>query len=77
MKYLEELFPGDSFKLQDQTYILTSDFKKKGDRYCIDLNNGSSRWILGNTIVEMCPVYTLDKDNNIIAIKPTPKNETN
>lgn len=77
MKYLEELSVGDTFQLNSQVLVITSDFKKNGDRNCVNLSNGLSRWIGANTVVEVCPVYILDKDNNIVAIKPTAKNESN
>lgn len=74
MKYIEELSAGDSFRT-DNIFIITSDFKKNGDRRCVDLSSGSSRWIPSNTIVDVCPIYTLDTDNNITSIKPTKKDE--
>lgn len=77
MKYLEELSVGESFQLNNEIFILTSDFKKNGEKSCVNLSNGLFRWITSNTIVEICPTYILDKDNNIIAIKPTVKNESN
>jgi hypothetical protein len=71
MKYLEELESGDTFTLDNQHYLLTCDFKKNGSRNCILLDNGQSRWLESNTIVNFNPIYLLDKDNNVIPIKPT------
>jgi hypothetical protein len=73
MKYLEELDPGDCFDLEDSTYVLSSDYKKNGDRNCISLNTGFNKWISSDSIVDICPVYKLDEENNIVAIKPTEK----
>lgn len=75
MKYIEELNAGDSFQVDNNIYIITSDFKKNGDRNCIDLSSGSPRWISPNTIVDICPVYILDTENNITPVKPTKKDE--
>jgi hypothetical protein len=74
MKYLEELSPGDSFELEENNYILLFDYKKNGDRYCAMLTNGSTRWLKSNTIVEICPIYKLDKENNVLSIKQDAKN---
>lgn len=73
MKYLEELEPGDSFIFEESTYIKLVDYKKNGDRCCANLKNGSTRWIESNTIVDASPLYSLDSDNNIVAIKETKK----
>lgn len=69
MKYIEELSYGDSFSYQDQLYILTSDFKKDGSKLCIKLDTGLPFWLNSNTIVDITPIYRLDTDNNIVAIK--------
>ena len=37
MKYIEELNNGDSFELDNNFYVLTSDFKKSGDRLSYSL----------------------------------------
>lgn len=73
MKYIEELHPGDTFELDNHKYVLSCDFKQNGDRNCINLFNGQSNWIGSSTIVNICPIYILDKENNIIPIKPTEK----
>ena len=73
MKYLEEIATGDSFLYEEQLYIVTSDYKKNGDRLCVNLKTGFGKWLTSNNFVEICPVYVLDEDNNIVAIKPTEK----
>lgn len=69
MKYLEELTSGQTFKIDNFYWILTSDFKANGKRLCYGLKDGYPKWLDGNTIVEINPIYGLDKDNNIIPIK--------
>ena len=73
MKYLEELEPGDCFEFENNNYLLLLDYKKNGDRCSAMLSNGSTRWLKPDSIVDICPVYTLDQDNNILPIKPTVK----
>lgn len=75
MKYIEELSVGDTFTLDNNVFILTSDFKNNGDRSCILLSNGNPRWLSSQTTVEVTPIYILDKDNTIIPLKPTTKND--
>jgi len=36
MKYLEELGHGDCFTLEDNNYIVTSDFKQDGKKLCVN-----------------------------------------
>lgn len=70
MKYLEELKSGDTFKSSEsEVFILTCDFKSSGDRLCYSLVSGYPKWMSPTTVVSIEPVYTLDKDNNIIAVK--------
>lgn len=69
MKYLEELNNGECFEFQNNCFIITHDFKKNGDRSCIKLNDGSNNWLKPDTIVKIADIFTMDKDNNIIAIK--------
>lgn len=71
MKYIEELKPGNCFELDKNYFILTADYKKNGNRLCYSLQNGLSRWFDSQTIVTHEPIYTLDKDNNVVAVKPT------
>lgn len=69
MKYIEELSPGDSFISDNNNYLLTSDFKRNGSRLCYDLKSGNPKWFDANAVVDIEPIYILDKDNTIIAIK--------
>jgi len=71
MKYLEEIATGDSVSFEDNIYIITSDYKRNGDRLCVNLKTGFSKWLAPNAVVDVCPIYVLDEDNNIVAVKPT------
>lgn len=74
MKYLEELQTGDTFKIEDQIFVLTQDFKRGkpvNQRSCCNLNDGSHRWFPETVVVEQLGLYTLDKDNNVLPIKET------
>jgi|688.fasta_scaffold04147_18 hypothetical protein len=73
MKYIEELLPGDSFVSDSHNYLLTSDFKKNGCRLSYDLKSGNPKWFEANSVVDLEPIYILDKDNTIIAIKEVMK----
>ncbi len=83
-KYIEELQPGQAFsvlvsendrKISDQSlYILSCDFKSNGQRMCINLVNGTSRWLESTCVVDQVELYTMDKENCIIAVRET-KNE--
>lgn len=75
MKYVEELVPGDCFSLDNNYYLLTSDFKASGDRLSYSLDSGNPKWMKANDTVDILPIYRLDEENSIIAIKPTLKNE--
>jgi hypothetical protein len=74
MKYIEEIQYGDCFNYENKYFILTTDFKKNGDKLAVCLSDGTSKWIKSNDIIQLIDVYTLDKDNNIIAIKEREKN---
>lgn len=71
MKYIEELEHGDCFSYNNQKFLLTADFKSSGDRLCYNLINGSSSWMKSNSMVDVCPIYTLDDNNNISPVKQT------
>lgn len=75
MKLVEELEFGDCFHLNNDFFIVTTDFKKNNDKLCVSLLNGSTRWIQSNSIVEELSIYRLDKDNNIIPFKITEKTD--
>lgn len=69
MKYIEELSHGDVFTIDTKTFLLTSDFKKSGDKLAYSMVDGSPKWFSSQAIVEVVPIYTLDSDNNTIPIK--------
>lgn len=73
MKRLEELIYGDAFELEGKNYILTPDFKSGGKKMCIDLKSGSVTWIKQEEFVNHKPIYILDEDNNIVALRPMEK----
>lgn len=76
LKYIEELKNAETFKFEDQYWFLTGDFKSNGQRLCFNMNNGFAKWFNSNDMVDITPVYTLDKDNNTVPIKEY-ANETN
>lgn len=73
MKYIEEIQPGDCFELKNKFYLLTQDFKKNGDRLCISLEDGFANWISQESIINPTDLFTMDKENTIIAIKERKK----
>lgn len=75
MKYIEEITNGECFVFNNHYYLLTSDFKSNGQRLAYSLYNGSSKWFDSNTIINTEPVYILDKENNVVAIRPTKKDD--
>jgi len=77
MKYLEELISGDCFSLEDNNYIVTTDFKKDGKKLCVNLKTGFSNWIKPDETVETIDIFKFDKDSNIIAIRERNKDNTN
>ena len=77
MKYLEELNIGDCFTISNSYFILTSDFKKNGDKLAVCLSNGLSKWINSSPVVDLVDIFTLDKENNIIAMKERQKDAAN
>jgi hypothetical protein len=72
MKYIEELCPGDSFELNKSLFLLTSDFKKNGERLAISMTNGSSKWMASDCVVDTVPLFYLDANNNTLPIKHVP-----
>lgn len=72
-KYIEELNHGDAFFVGSHYYVLSTDFKKNGDQLCFSLIDGKPKWFKSNDIVSHTPLFTMDKDSNIIAIKETKK----
>jgi hypothetical protein len=75
MKYIEELKPGESFKIQELFFVLTSDFKKDGSKLAYSLCRGEPRWFKSDEIADPIEIYTLDQSNNIIPIKEKIRNE--
>lgn len=73
MKYLEEIATGESFSFDQSNYIVSSDYKRNGDRMCVNLKTGFCKWLSANTVVDACPIYVLDENNNILAVRPTEK----
>ena len=43
MKYLEELKASDCFSNNDEIFIVSSDFKRSGDKICISTKTGFVR----------------------------------
>jgi len=76
LKYLEELQNGEAFYADESHWLVTADFKNSGKRLCYSLRDGYAKWFDGNTIINLSPIYSLDKDNNIIPIREY-KNENN
>jgi hypothetical protein len=75
MKYLEELDIGDSYSYNNNSFIITADYKKDGSRLCICLKNGLPQWVTSNTIVEPIDIFILDQQSNIIAIRERKKQD--
>jgi hypothetical protein len=78
MKYIDELKPGDLFLVNNERFILTSDFRlSKQDKYkrlSVNISNGFLQWVEDDKIVESLDLYFRDKEGNIIALKEI-KNE--
>jgi hypothetical protein len=76
MLYIEELVPGDTFKIDDTIYVLTCDFKKSKTSYtklAISLLTGNPVWFNNSTVVHKEQLFLLDTENNIIPLKETKK----
>jgi hypothetical protein len=69
MKFIEELSNGDTFKLLNEHFVLTTDFKKNGQRLCVNLSNGQSKWIESSSCVDISPIYSLDQNSNLVQMK--------
>jgi hypothetical protein len=68
-KFIEELGAGDIFEVENQRFVITSDFKKNGDRLCINLNTGNVRWFKSDSHVIHISLYAMDNNNNFHPIK--------
>jgi len=77
MKYLEEISTGECFTLAGKYFILTADFKRNGDKLAVCLSDGLSKWVKSNDMIDPIDIFTLDKDNNIIAMKERIKDVAN
>jgi hypothetical protein len=78
MKYLEELDNGSIFSLDNNRFILSSDFRIKNkikQKMCISLINGSTQWFDDNSMVEYIDLYYRDIDGNILPIKSIENND--
>jgi hypothetical protein len=75
--FLEELNCGDCFNSSEKLFIVTTDYKKSGDRLCINLNDGSSRWFKPDAMVSKISIMYTDEDSNIVAIKELSKSDVN
>lgn len=78
MKYLEELTPGSFFSYNNEKFLLTSDFRlnKSQKKFnCINISNGSNRWIEDNITVEVIYLYYQDEDKNLVLLKEYEHNE--
>lgn len=75
MKYIEEFEAGDGAEINGEYYVVSSDFKSNGQRMCISLTTGFCRYFKADTIANSNPLYILDKDSNLIPIKPTKKTQ--
>jgi hypothetical protein len=72
MKYIEELKPGQAFVIDNIIYLLTTDFKKSGDRLAINTKTGFMRWFSSSSITEETDIYMII-DNNFTPINPRDK----
>lgn len=67
--YIEETSIGDCFEYNNKHFIVTSDFKKNGDRCCLDTSSGLFQWLKPSTIVKKSNLYFLDSNNNFSPIR--------
>lgn len=72
-QYIEELSGGDCFEFQDKKFVLSCDYKRDSSRLAVSLIDGSPRWFKSNDTIVKIQIFTMDRDNNIIAIKETAK----
>ena len=71
MKYLEELIPGNSFRENDELYLLSTDFKFKDNKkyfFCLNMKTGFPKWISASTVVNNEPLFFIDNEQNVVAI---------
>jgi hypothetical protein len=77
IQYIEELENGDCFEVANTKFIVSCDFKSNGSRLCVDLATGMPKWFKSNDTINKIQIFTMDKDNCIIAIKESKKNAAN
>jgi hypothetical protein len=75
MKYIEEIENGDCFEYKGSKFLLTSDFRKNGNRLGYNLTNGLPKWFDAQDIINVCQIYTLDCNNNLEPVKETKKSD--
>ena len=51
------------------SHSLKKEFKKSGDRLCVDIDNGSCRWMKPDCHASVLNLYTMDANNNFMPIK--------
>jgi hypothetical protein len=73
MKYIEELKSGEAFTINSDIYLLTTDFKKNGDKLAVNTKTGFLRWFDLSTIIEETDIYFIS-DGNFSPINPRQKN---
>lgn len=69
MKHIEEIESGECFKYKNHNYIATFDYNNNNKRLCVELSNGTLRWLDQNYLVDSQQIYFLDQDNNIVSIR--------
>jgi hypothetical protein len=72
MKYLEELESGNIFIIDENKYVISSDFRARNkniQRMCVSLSNGLIKWIDNSAMVEHADLYYRDGEGNILPLK--------
>lgn len=72
MKYLEELEAGNILSINNDKFIISSDFRTRNkniQRMCVNLDNGLIQWIDNSAMVEYMELYYRDSEGNILPIK--------
>jgi hypothetical protein len=72
MKYIEELSSGFFFLYNNESFLLTTDFRENSTtkKYmCVNIVTGMSSWIDAETSVEILDLYKRDDEGNILPIK--------
>lgn len=69
MKTIKEINPGDTFRFNNDLFIMTCDFKDKGQRLCYNLKSGNPFWLDQDTGITTVDLFIMDENNNILSIK--------